>query len=286
MAMINKVQSQVAGKVSFTMDKALLKVLSKVTSDPFFSVESNWKLVNFVFKHNESSRRLVASFRGSFSQTKNVKIKSGMLSTDSMQLHKIIISDMNRNSVVIKRSEINGVSSFDFTLGSDAGQPQINYVNWDLKYDSSIVFDQNGGISVPTEKSYWWINKSSSGLLGDFKLEYRVNGSSFFETAMGVSDNLNLPSPNGSQNFQGGYALFSWHNGFFDYVENDSVSEIHVEAQAGENIVLFERVGSSVTIKINGTLVKTFIKSGTLYPLGRSWKAANPLVSSIIVSQG
>lgn len=101
--------------IKLTMSKALLKDLPKVDQDAFFSQESNWELVSFIFKKVGSSQRLVSAFRD-FEAEKTVKLRTGMLPLDAFELHKIIISTPNRTLLVLKRSEITDASSFDFVL--------------------------------------------------------------------------------------------------------------------------------------------------------------------------
>jgi len=112
--------SQASGvtSVTFEMNKDLVKENSKVSSDPVFSQESNWKLVNFVYKHTDSSRRLVSSFK-SFGSSKKSKLKVNMKAGDNFELHKIIISKADKSFLVLKRDEISGASDFDFVLLND-----------------------------------------------------------------------------------------------------------------------------------------------------------------------
>lgn len=102
--------------ISSVMGKDVLKSISKVSSDAVFSNESNWKLVTYVFKHTSSSRRLVTSFRSDFNSSKKTGIKANMQVGDSFQLHKVIISNADRTTLVLKRSEISDASDFDFVL--------------------------------------------------------------------------------------------------------------------------------------------------------------------------
>jgi hypothetical protein len=113
--------SQTSGNssVSFEMNKDQVKTISKVASDAFYSNESNWHMVSFVYKNGSNNKRLTPSFK-SFEDTKVSKLRYGMMSGDVMQLHKIIISKSNRQHLVIKRSEIDGASSFDFTLANSS----------------------------------------------------------------------------------------------------------------------------------------------------------------------
>lgn len=101
--------------VSANIDKAQLKTLSKVASDPVYSNESNWNLVVCVYKHKDSSKRLISASRD-LSVPKDMKLKSGMASGQEYQLHKIIITKADRSMLVLKRSEIDNASSYDFIL--------------------------------------------------------------------------------------------------------------------------------------------------------------------------
>lgn len=103
-------------KIEFQIEKGMLKSISKVANDAVFSNEENWKLVSIIYKHNNSAKRLVCSFRSTFDYLKQVKLKAGMNSGDKFELHKIIISKPDRTLLVLKRSEIDDSSTFDFIL--------------------------------------------------------------------------------------------------------------------------------------------------------------------------
>jgi hypothetical protein len=113
--MVTSIQDGADLPINVSIEKNDIKALSKVAAHPSLSIESNWKLVTCVFKHTGSSKRIVASFRN-FSAAKDILLKPGMSSSQSYQLFKIIVSDADRNLVVVSRSEISGASSFDFTL--------------------------------------------------------------------------------------------------------------------------------------------------------------------------
>ena len=111
------VTSQVSNgsPVLISFDKQILKQISKVSSSATFSIESNWKLVSFIFKKVGSAQRLVSAF-SDFEGEKSMKLKSGMLSGNEFELHKVIISTPNRTLLVLKRTEIDNAESFDFVL--------------------------------------------------------------------------------------------------------------------------------------------------------------------------
>ena len=113
--MVNPLQESAGSPVKNTIEKSDIKSFSKVSSDPVFSDEANWELVVCVYKHKDSSKRLVSAFRD-FSAEKQMKLKSNMVSGEEYQLHKIIIAKADRSMLVLKRSEISDASSFDFVL--------------------------------------------------------------------------------------------------------------------------------------------------------------------------
>jgi hypothetical protein len=113
--MVSAVQAVAGQPVAIEMSKELVKSISKVAADPVFSDEANWRLVAFIFKKQGSSKRLVGAFR-SFDGEKSMKLRSGMLTGDVFELHKIIISKADRTLMVVKRAEIDDASSYDFTL--------------------------------------------------------------------------------------------------------------------------------------------------------------------------
>ena len=114
-ALVSATQAVAGQAVTVEMSKDLVKSISKVSADSVFSLEANWHLVTFIYKKQGSSKRLVASF-SSFENEKQMKLRPGMLTGDVFELHKIIISKADRTLMVVKRSEIESASSFDFTL--------------------------------------------------------------------------------------------------------------------------------------------------------------------------
>jgi hypothetical protein len=150
--------SQAAGDsfVTFEMNKELVKQNSKVSSDPVYSQESNWKFVGFVYKHSTSSKRLVSCFR-SFDNTKKAKLKVNMKAGDSFELHKIIISKADRSFLVLNRSEISGASGFDFSLlndgpessgGSGGNGGESPAVKWSSSLKHSELTVSSDGLTV------------------------------------------------------------------------------------------------------------------------------------------
>lgn len=116
LAILLTVGQESAGQpISISFDKEILKQISKVSGDPVFSVEANWRMVACIFKHDASAKRLTSGFRD-FEASKNMKLKSGMESGQSYELVRMIISTPERELLSVERSEITNASSFDFTL--------------------------------------------------------------------------------------------------------------------------------------------------------------------------
>ena len=282
--LITTSQPQSGSYVTFAFDKEALKLISKVALDPIYSVEANWKLVTLVFKQSNGNKKFTSAFRD-FVNPKNSKLRSGMMSGDSMELQKIIISKTNRQHLVIYRNEISGAASFDFTLANSfAASSQFpQYINWDLKMANSVVLTEvDGGMSVTSEIPYkQGVCKSSSmALTGDFTIEYKVNGSNFEQTVFGVSSDLNLPTP--STHLQGCWGLLNWHAGHFDWTNAlDNIIEKNFLATAGvEYSIKFQRSGSSVTVTVNDVLFESFSYSGTMYPFARVMLPGQPIISA------
>ena len=80
-----------------------------------FSNEANWALVVCVYKHKDSSKRLVSAFKD-VSAPRQMQLRPNMQAGEEYQLHKMIITKADRSMLVLKRSEIQNASSYDFTL--------------------------------------------------------------------------------------------------------------------------------------------------------------------------
>lgn len=114
-ALISSSQVSSGDPIKLTMAKEVLKTAASVAVHPTFSDEANWHLVSYVYKKVGSAQRLVSAFKNVAAE-KSVKLKAGMQSGDSFQLHKIIISDSNRNLLVLPRAQVDGASGYDFNL--------------------------------------------------------------------------------------------------------------------------------------------------------------------------
>jgi hypothetical protein len=113
--LVASTQSSAGQNIISEMSKELVSALSGVSSDAAFSSVSSWSMVSYVFKHSESNKRLVSTFKN-FDGFKSMKLKSGMASGQSFQLHKIIVKNSSGSLKVVKRADITDASSFDFTL--------------------------------------------------------------------------------------------------------------------------------------------------------------------------
>lgn len=164
---INLLNGTVENPPSATMDKELLKQQSKVSSSPFFSSESNWKLASFIYKKAGTNTHLPVSFR-SFSAAKTIKLKPGMVNGDNFELVKVIISDVNRNLLVLKSSDISDLASYNFALSGSAPPPSVA-TGFQLTPAPSVVYNSatsQNSISVTLNgaaQGYW------IGVLGQFE---------------------------------------------------------------------------------------------------------------------
>lgn len=97
------------------MDKNQVKNLPEVLASIKFSDEANWNLVSYIYKKTTNSARLTPGFKD-FANEKNLQLKTGMISGDQFELVKIILSDKNRDLLVINRTSLTNPSQYDFVL--------------------------------------------------------------------------------------------------------------------------------------------------------------------------
>jgi hypothetical protein len=104
-------QTSSGDPIVVSFDKEVLK--SIVASDPEFSLESNWYLVGLVYK--KDSKRMTSGFKADFTQSKEMKLKSG-LPGETFSFHKVIISKQDRTLKTVSRSEVSNPSAMDIVL--------------------------------------------------------------------------------------------------------------------------------------------------------------------------
>lgn len=116
MGVVQSTQASASVLPVANMDKDQLKSISKVSSSPVFSAESNWVQVSYIFKHKTSAKRMIATFRSfDMNKTDEMPLRGGQ-SGDQYELHKIILCAANRTILSVKRSEISDPSLSDYTL--------------------------------------------------------------------------------------------------------------------------------------------------------------------------
>ncbi len=249
MAIVSYTQSAAGEPMQFTMNKTDLLAVPKVMADPFFSIEANWFRVSFVFKHTTSGKRFVPSFR-TFTGTKYLRVREGMSGGDGFELKKIIISKSDRTFLVIKTSEIPSVEAYAFSLmGSGGGEGNIaTAVFWNdhVDYTSSA----NGGLSSSVNNSSYFVKSAgSSGITGDFELEFKFN------TPLNNNTSLGISSSSENDDYLGFYGFVDWAGGYANvHVEGAGQSTNYLYIQ-GENTFIVRRVGTNLTMSLNGTQV-------------------------------
>ena len=251
--------SQAAGDsfVTFEMNKDLVKQNSKVSSDPVYSQESNWKLVNFVYKHTTSSRRLVSSFK-SFGSSKKTKLKANMKSGDNFELHKIIISKSDKSFLVLKRSEISGASGFDFSLlndgpegsggsGGGGGEPtNPNAITWYNVDSSKYTAGSNGSLQKLVNGNEVVVVENSFN--GPFEVTYTFNGLLSSGSFLAMTDRQNVA------------------NGYGMYVKFDGSNNPIIGTTVGSNDYSFAAVGmASLSSGLNTLTFKTVASGSGLF---------------------
>lgn len=117
-------QPNAGDPVDVQVDKNEVKAISKVSSDPVFSQDSNWSLITAVFKHDSSNRRLYTVLRD-FSAHELMSLKPQMMGGDKFEINKLLISKADRSHLVVRRSEIPSFINYDFTLKSSGAVPPL-----------------------------------------------------------------------------------------------------------------------------------------------------------------
>jgi len=256
--------------ISSEMGKDVLKSISKVSSDAVFSNEANWKLVNFVFKHSSSSRRLVASFRSNFESSKKTKLKTNMKIGDGFQLHKIIISKSDRSNLVIKRSEISGASGFDFSLladGPSAPTPPASGVVWDALF-GGVVSPSAGKVHLATSDGTW---KNAAWRTTPINGDFSFTGVQLYVSSpddMMVGYRKTIPvAPLLSGNIAEALTSGIYFHGSITRAIGYGGTDVAVSGSVmqASNTFEFTRVGSTITAKANGFTIFTDEYAGELF---------------------
>ena len=155
--------------VDVQIDKTELKAVSKVSSDPVFSQDSNWNLVTAVFKHDSSNRRLYTVLRD-LNQHRLMSLKPQMIGGDKFEISQVLISKADRSHLVVKRSEIPSYANYDFTLKS-TGLSTVS-LNW-TRSGAVAPFGGSDGLQN-VGNSGWNQGAYSEAITGDFILQYNV----------------------------------------------------------------------------------------------------------------
>lgn len=259
---------------SITLNKSVLAVNSIVAADTYFSDSSNWNQVIINYKSPIGNQKESLIFDASLASP-TASFLVSLKARDTFEVQDIVITDFDGGFLKVERANLT-TTDFDISFQNSS----LEYVNWNLKASSSVITETDGGLYVNSEIPYknGTCKSSLMALVGDFTLEYKVNGSNFWETVFGVSSNLDLPTP--VTHLQGSWALLNWHTGHFDWTDStDNIIEKNFPASEGvEYSIKFQRIGNTITVKINDTLFESFNYSGTLYPVARTYKVGQAIL--------
>lgn len=251
------------------LSKASLAALPVVAADLYFSNTANWNKVVVYYKSAVGNQKEIVEFDATQASPAADFLVSDK-ARDNFEVQKIVIQDFDNGNFQILR-ELLTVAEFDITFNIPS-----TYIVWDItngpttNATGAVFPDPN-----PANTEWWRMAKSSTGYAGDFELAFEFIGSSegSLGLAVGMSSGTQI-GDGGSNGFLGGYSIMNrFGDGLLEKVDSSGnfVPGQYPINASGNNIVKFKRVGSSVDILVNGSVVFTYSQSGTLYPLCRPY---------------
>jgi hypothetical protein len=113
--LVTVAQAVAGGNVSLSFNKSMLKGISSVSSDAYFSNEANWRMVSLIYKNDAGAKRIFSGFK-SFEEIRQFVLRQNMASGEKYMVHKVIISDTSRQLKTVKRSEMTSAAAMDIIL--------------------------------------------------------------------------------------------------------------------------------------------------------------------------
>jgi hypothetical protein len=101
--------------LKITPNPSFIEMIPAISASEEFSDRSNWKLISYVYKHNQSNKRLVFSVAAD-SQERSLPLKEFMEAGETYELLKVIVSDAERKFLSVSRPGIPEANGSDFTL--------------------------------------------------------------------------------------------------------------------------------------------------------------------------
>jgi len=148
----------------FSLNKSLLAAVSSVSSDPYYSISSNWNFVILYYSSNPGNQREFVKFDATQSSP-TANFLASEKATNIFQIQQIVIKDFDGGYFIVNRSELN-VSEFDV----DLTPTQITYITWD---------QLEGGSQLPLggytggERAHSVVNAPAIGQ--DFTLVFKID---------------------------------------------------------------------------------------------------------------
>lgn len=244
MAIITKPSILKGVAASVSLSKSELSALSVVSSDSYFSDQSNWEKVLVFYKSTIGKQIEVLSFDAAQS-TPTANFLVSTHARDNFEVQKIMIMDFDSGSMSVSRSDltaagINVASVFDVSFsvgggGGGGGGAGLNYIVWDHKHPQ-FTTDTQGGLTMPSVSAGWGNNAYSVasattgfGMSGAVTYTFNLSLTGSTEFSIGISANEpNLSADGYSSNAFGIYRNTNNHY----YV---SIGSTYMYADLGEN---------------------------------------------------
>ena len=139
----------------FDLSKSDLAVLSKVTSDSYFSDQTNWSKIIVEYKSAEGNQHEMVIFDASEASPKG-NFEVSEKAKDNWQVKSVIIMDFDGGYLKLNRGDLT-VEDFDIALGSVGGDvgaiyTAFNYVN--VLRPDGLDADDEFGSSVAISGNY------------------------------------------------------------------------------------------------------------------------------------
>lgn len=113
--MLVSAQPNAGDPVTIDVTRYWITQSAKVQASSTFSNQANWNILGVVYKQSGGALRFTPGYRTGV-DVRTVALKTGMLSAQTYQFHKIILSTPSNELLVIYRSDVASPSAFDFVL--------------------------------------------------------------------------------------------------------------------------------------------------------------------------
>jgi hypothetical protein len=257
-AIITKPTIEKGTPALITLNKVELEAHPLVTSNPYFSDSTRWRRVEIIYISSPGNQSKDVKFDVSgVNPTPTGSILFSLKARDEFQVESLLIVDYDNGILQIPRESLNS-ADFDISL--------IEYINWNLT-NGPTTNSVGAVLTNPSSQNWFYMMKSSTGYSSDFEVNYLFEGADCLEIGVGMADNTTLGV------FTGSVAMINRSGTYFEINTNGDTwlpGQYSFNA-AGTNTIKFSRIGSTVTVYLNGVSVHSYSSSSMLYPLGRPY---------------